>query len=1651
MSGKLDGRSQEMLRAQLMRRAAALLGPDGAPVELGKIEGALIAAAARMFEEVTRRLDKVPEKQADNFYTAMGIGRDPALPARVPVAIALADTAAVGLIAPAGTKLTADTGATPTIFETERGIALVRGKVAALAAADLDGDAIFLAPSSVVTPLLPVPTAVARVVRGAAGAGATMVQVDPVIGLAPGMTIRFTAASTPEYDIIEVKNDVVSFTPALAGTIAQGDAVLVADRFGPFAAGARNRQSHALYLSHPTMLDVAGALTITVAGVEPPQAMTWEWFAPGADGAPASWQSFTNAGFSAGRWALEKPAGKPEKTTVDGREALWIRGRLDASSGGSSLANNITLAVSSGGLCSREHDQRCTAASGTDLPAIDYDAVAVTTPVVPNKPYYPFGREPRLYDSFYVGCKEAFGKAGAEVSLCLSLGGASLERIAAVAGREMSYLFGLGTDHQLYAARFGSGTPTFAVMPGPHDGGRPADLPDQPHLSARIDGAFVRLAIGGIGAVYYTQFFVGTPLVEGAFTWLKLSAAPDDATTPVGPVFASADEHDTIHAMVGPQLQSWQRDFTGAFQALAAEDAHDLIPIQGVDAVLMIVEEAGQWRVRVKQGTDTNVEDGALLDPADLPAVNRAAWKSAESTAGGRIYIAGYDGAAGADGEAKLELVVLGPTHTGAIVTVGSCPPLPITFEPPARPDVNAPAPWPPHNPPPILLVATATPTRFALRGDDFEDIGGVDDIGDGTTNVRQIVFAGGRALVQHWDHGLLYRAAPGNRLLWPIAVDGVERQVAPAHEVAAGAVYFVDDDEDNGGGYLIANPSGDRLLLPLTPDAATMSQIRNGAFFALGSETGTLHSSGGSITLDTAPNVTSLSQHDVDLFLSIAGQPVGIWHLRYDSGAAVWKRPAGSPALPVPPTGNDIAYQLLDRVADADLQLQDYFAVQPNEAIGLARLLSTGPLQSFYGDAVVTEVDYFGSFPAIRLDQDLVDANVALLAPPPAPWTSLGPSEPANPALSWEYWNGASWWALDTEAFGFTDRTANLQISQGVFFKAPADVRETEVGGRKNLWIRARLVGGDYGEARTTVSTADAGGKTEQTVTRDLSAIRAPYVISLKINYCVVEPVKPAIVVTADNLGTIDQTNANDAGLPVTIFPTVAQALARQAQPAAVSNAVPDCCRIEPAAPDAAEHDKDADQAAPAAPRALLIGFDQPIDGSPLSLFVDAVPSGDWSIEAAIYRAGGFEPARVLSDDSSGLGESGVIAIEIERAPDRAALLGTSAYWVRLTPAGDAKVWSPQVRGIHLNGVVAASVETRTVETVGTSSGAPDQQFRLFAAPIAPESLILHVAEPVGEDEALALGAAPAISGMPGPWVPWKLVAEFPAGNSDDPARSFTLDAESGTIGFGNGRNALVPPMGSAVLALGYQHVAGAAANAVKPGDKLQPISPIAGIDKVVALDGAAGGADVEPAAAARGRAPAKLANGGRIVTLADIEHHVLARTPTIAQARAENRHGAIRLIVVGAGDRLIPPPSALKAIARELHDVASYGSTAKGRLTVVGPRLLPIAIELRVEPDPALDFVGVADEAKARIAALCDPERGGFDGDGWPVGTPPTVDDIAAALAPLGDRAVISDIAITRADRTQTMPDPFPADVLVRVDPADIDVRAYEAAVAA
>ena len=98
---------------------------------------------------------------------------------------------------------------------------------------------------------------------------------------------------------------------------------------------------------------------------------------------------------------------------------------------------------------------------------------------------------------------------------------------------------------------------------------------------------------------------------------------------------------------------------------------------------------------------------------------------------------------------------------------------------------------------------------------------------------------------------------------------------------------------------------------------------------------------------------------------------------------------------------------------------------------------------------------------------------------------------------------------------------------------------------------------------------------------------------------------------------------------------------------------------------------------------------------------------------------------------------------------------------------------------------------------------------------------------------------------------------------------------------------------MGAELLAATYQHVTGAAANALMPGAELQLLSPIAGVDKVLALGLAAGGSGVETAVSARRRAAPKLRHGGRVLTLADVEDFTASRFPLVAQNQGGARAG--------------------------------------------------------------------------------------------------------------------------------------------------------------
>jgi hypothetical protein len=304
---------------------------------------------------------------------------------------------------------------------------------------------------------------------------------------------------------------------------------------------------------------------------------------------------------------------------------------------------------------------------------------------------------------------------------------------------------------------------------------------------------------------------------------------------------------------------------------------------------------------------------------------------------------------------------------------------------------------------------------------------------------------------------------------------------------------------------------------------------------------------------------------------------------------------------------------------------------------------------------------------------------------------------------------------------------------------------------------------------------------------------------------------------------------------------------------------------------------------------------------------------------------------------------------------------------------------------------------------------------------------------------------------GLSGQWVRWQASDDLI--EEGEPGRIFLLDAEQGAIRFGDGKTGRIPPPGADILAESYARVVGTRANRVEPGMQLSLLAPLAGVERAIALDRSAGGADAEALESARRRAAAKVRHGRRILTRADLEDHALTLAPGIAQVRAESRRGGVRLVVVMAGAEPRPSPAALREFAAAVGEVSGFGLARPGGLQVVGPRLLPIAIDLVLQPRAPDLFAEAAEQAKALLAGLFDPATGYHDCGGWPLGRLPDEQDIAAALAPIDELALPVSATIERADKQaaveRRLPMAIPSDVLVRLDPAAIAFeRSREAA---
>lgn len=396
--------------------------------------------------------------------------------------------------------------------------------------------------------------------------------------------------------------------------------------------------------------------------------------------------------------------------------------------------------------------------------------------------------------------------------------------------------------------------------------------------------------------------------------------------------------------------------------------------------------------------------------------------------------------------------------------------------------------------------------------------------------------------------------------------------------------------------------------------------------------------------------------------------------------------------------------------------------------------------------------------------------------------------------------------------------------------------------------------------------------------------------------------------------------------------------------------------------------------------------------------------------------------------DSTNGLRQDGIVRIEVPSGWIRQKLVdwAPEIHWLALKiyHSVDASDFDEEPLEFELGHILfnsASATNALTVENelLGVSNGKPFQYFHLGHRPVFKqpgqgdpyEHLKVEVREPSGSR-----------GGFTG-WRPWERVVELPAG--DKPC--YRLDPVTGTIYLGNCDGAAghgrTPPLDSEFRAT-YRYVAGGAAGNLQP-NTITDAQDVR-VQSVTNLAPATGGADEEPLAEVKRRAPEVLRQRYRAITAEDYEHFAREASPAVkkvrclpprlfTQAEVEPRSpvpgvkagdpwtygslnrsaNCVNVIIVSDEEPTDPRSIRSVELRQQVSDYLEERRALTSLLHVTGPRYLAINVSVVVKVWPeAIDsgrvsgLDSVRNDVTTKIPEFLHPLTGGVEGNGWEIG---------------------------------------------------------------
>lgn len=336
---------------------------------------------------------------------------------------------------------------------------------------------------------------------------------------------------------------------------------------------------------------------------------------------------------------------------------------------------------------------------------------------------------------------------------------------------------------------------------------------------------------------------------------------------------------------------------------------------------------------------------------------------------------------------------------------------------------------------------------------------------------------------------------------------------------------------------------------------------------------------------------------------------------------------------------------------------------------------------------------------------------------------------------------------------------------------------------------------------------------------------------------------------------------------------------------------------------------------------------------------------------------------------------------------PERAARL---IAWLRLRPQPGQPVEHLPLAWIGINAVETDQRATLSGRVLGSSNGAADQQFALPLGSVDAATLQIEVEAPGRGYE------------------PWSRVDDLAALSADAnvarDATAYELDAEAGTLRFGDGVRGKVPEAGMRIR-LAQGRFGGGRAGNLPPGSLTELnarridglAAPPLKVLQPLALDG---GEDAETLALAERRIPSRLRHRDRAVTEEDYRRLAfeapaidVGRVEVLPRFKPRDRRfpvpGVVSVLALPAA-ALAPAPNPRpdRPFIERLHAHLAARTPLATELYVIGCDYVPLGISVAVDirDGYARDQV-LLDVREALRRVLWPLAPGGFDGQGWPL----------------------------------------------------------------